>query len=134
MDDILKAYINIFHLDPKQLRLNRVKFIGKSKPPRGDSIYNFIGIITAPAPYENLIVSTNDMVKARNYVSNNLKGLVGVDVVQKVAWKVKIKGKDKKKRKSFDFAYQLEPQSVLEFEIVNGMYYIKANVYGLFYN
>jgi hypothetical protein len=50
-----------------------------------------------------------------------------------VKWKVKIKGKNKMRVKSFDFAYQLDPQSVLAFEIVDGMYYIKTNIFGVFY-
>ena len=128
---MLELYKSIFSLTAKDFVLEGVKLIGGGETRTGEHSYEFLAILSAPAPIEEYHPLRSDMVSLSNWARRALKGLAGPDLVVPVKWEVMSKGK--KKKKSFNFAGNLNPMTVFEFEISEGRFFIKAEMYGLFY-
>jgi len=133
--DLSKAYLNIFKLKPEDCSLVAVKLIGGSINDAKDKVYRFIGIVSCKAPLDipDMLLESNEMVSLRNYSVKHLDDMGGPDLITNVVWKIKKKN-GKKKKKHFDYTTHLTVNSVLDFEIVDGIYYIKTETYGLFYS
>jgi len=132
--DLSRAYLNIFKLQPEDCSLVAVKLIGGSINDSRDKVYKFIGIISCKAPRDipDVFPESNKMVHLRNYSVKHLDDVGGPDLITNVVWKIKNKN-GKIKKKHFDYTTHLSVNSVLDFEVVDGIYYIKTETYGLFY-
>jgi hypothetical protein len=133
--EILAAYLSIFDVNPQDCQLVGVKLIGKTLNHANDNVYRFVGIVVCPVPsiIGDIIPTQNEMTQIKNYARRKLEDIGGPDIVKKVVWKVKKKN-GKKKKKHFDFTAHIDVSSVMDFEIIDGVYYIKVETYGLFYD
>lgn len=128
---MLELYKSIFNLTAKDFVLEAVKLVGGGETRTDEHSYEFMAILSAPAPIAEYHPASSDMTALSNWARRALKGLSGPDLVVPVKWEIMSKGK--KKKKSFNFAGNLNPMTVFEFEISGGRFFIKAEMYGLFY-
>ena len=133
MDDkITQAYEGIFELDREYIKLIGVKDMGYRKTELKEKVYKFLGIFTAPSgSVTNVMVLPDQMTEVRNHAQHD-NDIPSKDVTHEVRWKIDTK-EGKKKTKRFNFACSLSSQTVLEFEVIDGVYYILAEIFGCFY-
>ena len=98
-----------------------------------DRTYKFIGIMKAPAKVKELVLTGDEMVMMLNKLRTKQEELGGPDLVWSVKYKIEDKETGKPKNKVFNFSTHLSPRTLLGVEVVNGEYYIKAEMYGIFY-
>lgn len=131
-DKIIQAYKSIFTLDKENINLIGVKDMGYRKTELKEKVYKFLGIFMAPSGSNtNVVVLPDQMTMLRNHMQKDDE-IPSKDVTHEVRWKVELKN-GKKKTKRFNFACSLSPQTVYEFEVIDGVYYILAEVFGCFY-
>lgn len=122
--ELIDAHTNILHLDSTKCRIVGLKLLGKSESTGSNlKVYRFIAIVQAPTILPNMLPSDNDVASLRNMQYENI---YGPDVCYKIKWK------KKNKKISFEVRGQLTPHSILKWEIFEGNYYIKTEVYGNF--
>lgn len=134
MEELVRAYYGIFELDADACQVKLVKMMGVTKNESYESVYKFVFIIEAPSDFGTVVPSANEMTALRNRVMRQDRDHGGVDVLKEVKWEVDdAESKTGKKKKHFDFMCSLNTQSVLEFQVVDGVYTIKAEGFGIFY-
>ena len=136
MNDPVRAFLAVFRLDPEKCKIEAVRLLGSGYNGSGERVYRFVAIVTCPSvlpDVRDVVMDPGDFTRLRNNVRMRLKDAGGVHAKRKIAWETTDKKTGKKKKKSFDFGAELSPQNVLGFEVVDGVYYIKVECYGLFY-
>jgi hypothetical protein len=132
MRDILRAYLSIFKLQCEQCKLLTVKRLGATKNETGETVTRYMFIIEAPSNGPDVVPDKAFMIQLRNLAQRKYKDTAGADVVHEVKWKVKTK-KGTKKTKRYIFMTELNPSTIMEFQVLDGKYRIKAEGRGLFY-
>ena len=131
-DKIEQAYQGIFELDQENVKLIGVKDMGYRKTDLKEKVYKFLGIFMAPSGSDmNVVVLPDQMTEIRNHAQRD-DDIPSKDVTHEVRWKIDLKN-GKQKTKRFNFACSLSPQTVYEFEVVDGVYYILCETFGCFY-
>jgi hypothetical protein len=131
---IWELYQTIFDLRSDEITLVGVKRTGGGVNRADDKTYRFTAIVSAPAPQGlgTLRMSAQTEVSLINRARRLLKKDSGPDLVFPVKWEIVTKDGEKKK-KTFNFASSMTPLTVFGFEVFDGRFYIKVEMYGLFY-
>ncbi len=127
--DIESIYKSIFELTGKDFKIEGVRRVGGNFTQRGKRVFKFIAILSAPAPIDNLIVDSFSMTEMINKFRRSGKRLAGPDLLFPISWTVK----NSSRKKHFNFSSSLNPMTVFSFEVFEGRYYIKIEMYGAFY-
>lgn len=127
------AYEQIFKLRPQDFKFEAVKPVGSTYNQSKEIVYHFVAILTAPSKVQNLKVDKNAIAELVKKFRSNNGDIGGPDVTMQVYWKYYDKKREKKRKKKFNYTAHISPEHVLDFEVLNGKYYIKVEAYGLFY-
>ncbi len=130
-NNVMDAFRRILDIPPEDFQLIGVKAMG-IRHTSLDKTYKFLAILIVPSidSNEDLVVDSNTMVNFRNQAQHG-QGSTIKTIARAVKWKKKTSKGIKTKR--FNFVVELSSQTILEFEIINGVYYILAECVGSFY-
>lgn len=124
---LIRAYTNIFHLTKEDCTITGLRLLGNSERNKSDvPVYRFQAIITAKSDFENIAPSNNDLIKLQKM---KFLSEFGPEIDFELAWKIN-RPDGTTKRRSFDIRGQITPQNLIDWEIVDGIYYIKTELYG----
>lgn len=127
---LIRAYTGIFYLTREDCTVVGLKKLGSAVTNQSDvPIFRFQAIVTAPAPdFSNIAPTNNDVVKLQKM--NFLGGKeFGPEVEFMFRWKIK-KPDGSLKKKKFVLRGQITPLGLIDWEIADGMYYLKTEVLG----
>jgi len=127
------VYEHIFDLKPRDFKIEAVKPVGKTENQSGEDVYHFVAILTAPAQVKNLKVDKDSIAELVKNARTSQADLGGPDVILQVWWEYFDKKRKKKRKRKFHYTAHISPEHLLDFEVLNGKYYLKVEAYGIFY-
>jgi hypothetical protein len=129
-DSSLGMYKYIFSLTKEDCKIVGLKLLGNSMTSMSNSAtYKFLGIIEADCPYSDYIPTDNFKTKMKNL---RFEKISGPSVEFKLKWKVLNKSGKTVKVSGFVIRGQITPHSILEWEVVDGKYYIRLELLGCY--
>ena len=128
-----EAFGRMFAIPPEDFQLVGVRDRGVRRTELNERVHKFLGIFIAPSlgGAEDVYIGDNEMVALRNRMQRE-EGMPIKDVTHAVRWTVH-KGDGEDEAKRFNFVAHLSASSILEFEVINGMFFILAECFGSFY-
>lgn len=125
---IIDAFNTMLGLTGEQCNVVGLKLLGNSEKGFSEvAIYQFMGIVKAETDLPDTHPTPNDIVLLQNN-RKDLSGGASIDYIAK--WKKEAEGK--KRTVSFEIRGLLNAQNILDWEIVDGAFYIKMQLIGSF--
>lgn len=125
--EVKRVYNNIFDLTSFDCKVIGLKLIQKKKRHNGKSTYyDFWAIVKASCyEVEDINPSNNQMIQLKNERQDDVKG-------PEILCKIKYNDLKNNKVKSFKICGQITKDNIISWEIKDGFYYIKCELFGFF--